>query len=182
MIKLTVPQLQSRLLDLSGTTFVGLTAITDPEMVYRKNPFRGRVLKLCRVNGVLNWRYTPAVNRQRIREGKAADFKAERRVWGARVERCPLVVYVEDEIPRLYLEVKVEGFEAKYFDRESHEEISAETLKPYFPKRRPGRQKVSKVVVLKDYRLDHVAEIRISKETWRVEPLWWRMQILMGAK
>lgn len=178
LIKMTHRQFQSRLLKVQGCKFVGLTAITDPEMRVRKNPYKNRVIKVCRVNACINWRYAPAVNRQRIREAKPADFKAELRKWGARVERCPLVIHVEDDLPRLYLEVKVEGFSAKYFDTITDEEIPFEKLAPYFPKRRPTRQKLEKTVVLKDYRLDHIAELRIDKEVWRIEPLWWRMQLL----
>ena len=31
------------------------------------NPFKGNVIKISRVNGIINWRYGSSVNRQRVR-------------------------------------------------------------------------------------------------------------------
>lgn len=182
MIKMTIRQFQSRLLRIQPCKFVGITAITDPEMKQRGNPYRDRIIKLCKINGAINWRYSRAVNRQRTREEKPADFKAELRKWGARVERCPLVIHIEDDVPRLYLEIKVQAATAKYFDILTDKEVPFETLQPYFPKRRPSRQGLEKEVVLRDFRLDHVAELRIDREVWRIEPLWWRMQLLQAVQ
>lgn len=175
-----LPELTKRLLAFGPCQFVGLLAVHEPQMRVRKNPFAGRVLKVSRVNGVINWRYSKAVNAQRARESKPADFVADERTWGNRVQYCPLVVHLQ-ELPHFYLEVKRERIERWYFDRDTLQPIPEIELLPYFPKRLRSRQKVDREVCLRDYRLDHIAEMTINAETWKVDPCWWKLKALRHA-
>lgn len=177
---ITLHELTQRLLDYSLCRFVGLLAIHAPVMRLRNNPFAGKVVKLSRVNGCINWKYAAAVNRQRKRESKPQDFVAAERVWGNRITACPLVIALQDQ-PHFYLELKRERVERWYFDNQSLQPIQEAELMPYLPKRPKSRQKLDREVVLRDYRLDHIAELHIDGDTWRVDPCWWRLKALRHA-
>jgi hypothetical protein len=173
----TLAELTERLLAFEATQFIGLVAVHVPQMKVRKNPFHGKVLKLSRVNGAINWSYGRAVNRQRKREDKPADFKPKERTWGNRINHCPLVIHLQD-VPYFYLELKRERVERWYFDNETLQQIPETELMPYFPKRAKSRQKLDREVTLRDYRLDHIAELTIGGETWKVDPCWWKLKVL----
>jgi hypothetical protein len=176
---LTLLELQKRLLKLSGTQFVGLTAVHEPDFVKRGNPFFGRVVKRSIVNGSINFRYQSTVQKQQIREGKPGEFVAGPRVWGQRVRGCPLVLHIGDDGIQLYLEIKVEKCDRQYFDAVTFEPIAETLISKYFRKRkRPTRQQLLKPVELRDYRLDHIAELRCGRESVRVAPLYWLLRNL----
>lgn len=177
---ISLHELLERLLVFPQCHFVGLLAVHEPEMKKRNNPFRGQVLKISRVNGAINWRYARAVNRQRVREDKPADFAASPRTWGNRINGCPLVVHMMDG-PQFYLEVKRERVERWYFDRNTLQPIPETELMPYLPRRAKSRQKLDREVVLRDYRLDHIAEMTINGQTLRVDPCWWRLKALRNS-
>lgn len=175
---LTLLELQRRLLKLSGAQFIGLTAVHEPDFVKRGNPYFGKVVKRSIVNGAINFRYSSTVRKQQIREGQAADFVAGPRAWGERVQGCPLVLHVSEQL-HLYLEIKVEKCERHYFCASSFEAIPEATISKYFRKRkRPTRQRVAKPVELRDYRLDHIAELRFGGESFRVAPVFWLLRNL----
>ncbi len=179
-INLSLRELQQQLTKVSTSQAIALTAIHEPEMRQRRNPYRGKVLKRSRVNGFINFRYQTTVQKQQKREQLPADFIAAPRKWGQRVRGCPLVLHVADEL-QLYLEVKIERVERLYFHAETFEPIDEKQLAPYFKKRRPSRQKLNKPVELRDYRLDHVAEVRLAGQIWRVAPVSWLLETLKGG-
>lgn len=170
--------LQKLLLSLSGAQPLGFTAVHEPEMRARNNPFRGRVWKRSRGNGWVNFRYVSSVIKQRERENVPGLFVAAPRVWGHRVAGCPLVVHVTDSV-HVYLEIKLEKCVREYFDKDTFAPIDAALIGPLLKKkRRPGRQGVQKVVELRDYDLNHIAELTIAKQSFRVAPLFWLAEIL----
>lgn len=171
---LTQTQFQSRLFGLSKATAVGMTAVTVPEMRAKENPFFGRVVKVSRVNGFINWRYARTVNRQRTREDKTPDFAAVPRSWGHRVKGTPLVALVTAEGQTLlYLEIKVQMRSTDFRDRVTGELIGLRDVKPYLiPPAKAVRQQIDRDIVLRDFRLDHIAELRIDAQAWRVRKCW----------
>lgn len=171
-------ELAEKLLHYGSTHWVGLRAVHAPEMRVRNNPFAGRVLKLSRVSGLINFRYTKSVNAQRKREAQPDDFQAVPRSWGVRIVGSPLVLHF-DSGPQFYLEVKRERVERWYFDANTLEPINEADLIPYLPRRRKSkRQNLDSEIVLRDYRLDHIAELSIGGETLAVDPSWWKLQAL----
>jgi len=162
-INLKLRELQRQLAQVPESQAVGLTAIHQPEMRQRKNPLRGKVLKRSRVNGFINFRYQTTVRKQQKRETVPADFVAAPRKWGQRVWGCRLVLHVADEL-QLYLEVKIERVERLYFDAMTFEPIDEKLIAPFLKKKRLNRQRLNKPVELRDYRLDHVAELRLAGE------------------
>lgn len=179
-INLTLRELQQQLTKVSAAQAIALTAVHEPEMRQRGNPYRGKVLKRSRVNGFINFRYQTTVRKQQKRELQPTDFVAAPRKWGQRVRGCPLVLHVADDL-QLYIEVKIERVERLYFDAVTFAPIDEKQLAPYFKKKRPSRQKLNKPVELRDYRLDHVAEVRLSGQVWRVAPVSWLLESLKGS-
>lgn len=180
-INLTLRELQKQLTQVSASQAIALTAVHEPEMRQRGNPFRGKVLKRSRVNGFINFRYQTTVRKQQKREQQPTDFIALPRKWGQRVRGCPLVLHVAEEL-QLYLEVKIERVERLYFDAITFEPIDEKQLASFFKKKRPSRQKLNRPVELRDYRLDHVAEVRLAGQVWRVAPVSWLLDTLKGAR
>ena len=155
---------------------IGMTAVTTPDMRTRNNPFAGRVVKISRVNGWINWRYAKAVNRQRVRENRPADFRALQRPWGTRLKETPLVELGD----RLYLDVKVQQRHVVFRDLITGQLIPTALLKPYLrPPAKNPRQHLRREIILRDYRLDRVAELRINGEVWRPRKAWNRLQKLL---
>lgn len=154
------------------TQFVSFVSVTCPAMRKRQNPYPN-AKKVSLVVGVVNWTYSKTVNRQRGREQKTMNFRAMERTWGTRIKGTPLVSYVcgaEGET-RLYLEVKVERRSFLYFDSETHQRIDEELILPFLREHEPNsRQGVDREIILRDYRLLHIAELTIGGAQYRVAP------------
>lgn len=79
--------------ECKGARAASIIAHTKQDLTGGKsNPFYGRVTKIAHVNGMINWLYENAVNRQRGREeqptdddGEIVPFTAEPRPWGKRL-------------------------------------------------------------------------------------------------
>ena len=72
---------------------------------------------------------------------------------------------------QLYLDFKVQYARATYIDRRTKKRIGQDELKQWLPKRRTTRQQLDNEVILRDYRLDHIGELRINGELWTVRPI-----------
>jgi hypothetical protein len=163
-------ELSSHLQNRKGAEFVTICTETLPKVLKKDrntgepNQF-GQVRKLSRINGIIGFRYENSVNNQRGREGLEVDFEAKQRQWGEHVMRADggqscLIAHKE----KTYLEMKVEKvFETVYLDGNgvirTREELSG-----ILPKRaaNSGRQEVEKAVILRDFALSSIREIRIS--------------------
>ncbi len=173
MVKITQRKLERLLFMTASCEFIGLTAITVPDMKKKGNPHWDRTVKIARVNGVINWRYSSAVNKQLLREGKPDAFKAYPRTWGQRVNYTPLVVNITDDgETHFYLEVKRERIDAGYFDTETAERVPESELKKWLKPDQESRQGTDKEIILRDYRLDHILELRMQREEYRIVPEW----------
>jgi hypothetical protein len=181
MVKISQRKLESLLFGIANCQFVGLTALTVPDMTKRGNQYFGKTVKISRVNGPINWRYSSAVNAQLKREGKADAFKAFPRVWGQRINGCPLVCHIpeDDDGPRFYLELKLERRDVGYFSTDTHERIPQNVIAPFLKSDSDSRQGTDREVLLRDYRLDHIAELRVSGEEYSIVPLWYEYQIYL---
>lgn len=176
-LSLTLPQLQKRLSRIERPMPVGLVTITTPAMRKKNNPFFGRVIKISHVTAWINFRYSKSVNRQRIREHKPADFRALERSWGERIQKTPLVEYGQ----QWYLDLKIERRLSQLRDVKTGQIIDPKALAPFVrpvPKNR--RQHLNVEVILRDYRLDHIAEIRIDGQVWRIRKPWNQLQKLLA--
>ena len=143
-----------------------IVATVVPSMRKTGNPFYGRVTKTSTVNGMIGFKYENSVNNQRKRENIGKEFVAEPRKWGVRIAGTPIVEHKGQS----YLEVKVQRvFDTVYcVDNRlaCDEEIKA--IKGFFPTNKDNRQEVEKPVILRDYCLDSINEIRIAGKWYTI--------------
>jgi uncharacterized protein YijF (DUF1287 family) len=150
MKTLTLETFRTQLLQWRGAAIVTIHAETVPDMRKTDNPYFDNLVKRSAVNGVINWVYESAVNRQRVREDLTPDFSAFPRKWGQRINGTPLVEHKGN----YYLEMKVQSASALYFvgtKEVSHNDVS-DWLRP--PSKH--RQGVSREVILRDYALENI--------------------------
>jgi hypothetical protein len=135
---------------------VSFVASTEPRL-RAGNPFPG-LRKVSKINGVLNFNYTAAVNRQREREGMVADFVAEPRKWGVRMEGTPLVYHNGKH----YIECKVERSEVVAYIMPDLSPVDPDEVAKWLPSRHSGRQAVEKTIVLRDFAVENLRSIRMK--------------------
>lgn len=164
MRTLSATDLAKLLSGIKGATFATIVTNTDAR-VRASCPFGRNIRKVSRVNVTLGFQYEAAVNRQRTREGKVADFEAAPRQWG---ERIPGTFLVRHDSGKLYAEVKVEkSLGTEYFDA-SGNRLLPDMVKPYLPSNGGSRQGVEKEVPVRDYALDSIRAISIKGEDYVV--------------
>ena len=176
-LSLTLPQFVRRLNGIDQTQPVGMITVTVPDMKKRHNPFFGRVVKISHITAWINCRYARSVNLQRVREAQAANFRAAERAWGSKIDKRPLVEFDD----QYYFEVKLQARKSQIRDEQSGQVIPPETIKPFLaPLRKNTRQRLNREVILRDFRIDHVAELRINGEVWQIRRPWNRLQKLLA--
>lgn len=161
MAAITLESFRAAMLVLKGSLIVTLETETVPAMNKTDNPYVGTV-KRSAVNGVINWGYELAVNRQRLREGMEADFSAYPRKWGQRIKGTPLV----EHRGQYYLEVKVQKANCTYYIGTT--EVSHADIAPWLRPASPHRQGVSKEIILRDYSLENIKAVVYAGETYQI--------------
>jgi hypothetical protein len=160
-MQITLEEFRTGLLGMKGSTIVTLHTETIPAMKKTDNPYVGMV-KASKVNGIINWGYELAVNRQRLREGLETDFSAYPRKWGQRVKGTPLVEHKGNH----YLEVKVQAATCSYFV--GMVEVNHADVSPWLRPASPHRQGVDKEVILRDYALENIKSVTWGGETYQI--------------
>lgn len=170
--EVTPEELKDLLMSRKGANFVSFESETDARLRKTGNPF-GEVRKTSKVNGMINWVYANAVNRQRSREGQPVGedgevehFEPKPRKWGTRIKGTPFV----ENNGKLYVEIKVERTLSKPTYRDADGNVlTAEQVAPFLPKRKKNaRQGVDKEVILRDYSMDNIRRIKVNGETFVV--------------
>ncbi len=183
MLKLTNTQLLNRLKRIDGSTFVSVRAVVRPTMRTTGNPFAGRVLKVVSAAGVLNFQYSRVVNLQRIRESRPSNFVAKPRQWGEHIKDCPVIRHV-DAAGRVsyYLDIKIQSRTDQYRLIETGAVVTRDQLEEWLPPYPKTRQGLTKKVSMRDFRIEHLAEIRIHGEVWQVRSGFARLTRLLHPK
>ncbi len=174
---ITVQQLQEMLTSSAGAKIVTIVTITEPEMrkaikisketledSVLENPYYNNVIKVSRVNAMINWHYDNAVNAQLKREGKEADFKPKERKWGTRLHNSPFVSHVRKSDGKncLYLEVKVNSsLGHAYYNPSTGLQIPMEHVEPFLKEKSSSKeyQGTDKEIILRDYDVANIATI-----------------------
>jgi hypothetical protein len=163
-------ELLTSLAQSGRASIVTIHATTDPKVKKGSgrgkppaNDFYGRCEKRSVVNGIVNWKYSNAVNNQRAREheGDIAEleyFEPAPRRWGVRLEGLPFVEHKDNT----YLELKVErSLSHSYHCTETGEQFDSNEVEQWLPTRsESSRQEVEKLVILRDYNLDSITGIK----------------------
>jgi hypothetical protein len=170
METMTREQLRLRFLDKCGTTFGTVTVFSKAKLNKKDkeknpNPFDD-VYKMSRLNGVIGYEYQHSVNLQREREGLEANFEAEKRAWGKRVN-----AYLVEHNGSWYLSMKVQRVigDVTYWLDDFQTQIEKKELEPFMSeKTETSRQEVDKVVIHRDIKLESIIEIKIEGEDYRI--------------
>jgi hypothetical protein len=157
----------------AGTTAITIMA-KSPISGLRKtgNPFPN-ALKQTFVNGMIGYDYENSVNARLLREGKAADFKAQSRKWGVRVNAC-LVEHKGEH----YLTIlpKRTVATARFYDPLNGSRIAKAILAPHIPKQDKGAiaesqgVEVEHIVQPRDYKISGIQRLAICKQIYKVVP------------
>lgn len=160
---ITMQQFVDLILNRKGAQIVTLTTATEPKLK-RTNPF-GTVTKISVVNGVINYNYQNAVNRQREREDKETDFVSQPRTWGQKIPHTPFV----EHNGKYYLTIKVEKCQSPtYVDSTGHE-INPDDLRPHmYAQSSSSRQDLDKEIITRDYSLSNVTMATLSGVNYQI--------------
>lgn len=160
-------------------TFVGLTTETVPDMRKTDNPFFGRVTKRSFTTVQIGASYANAVNNRREKEGVAdiEPFTPKPRKWGVRINGTPLVIHVKkgEDKPRYYMECRVlqTNHEPEYYlDGVFVDNIPLRDQILSFisaPSSNAAWQGVTDEIILRDYALDSIVQVKMDKETYVIE-------------
>lgn len=177
-MNLTTQELNELLNRKNGAQIVTISTKTIPTFVGGKScPLNGRVYKISKVNGFINWNYTNSVNNQRMREetpqdseGNVQGFIAEKRKWGERLEDKPYVIHSKDGQGKVYLEMKVERSLGNIYvldGKELTEQEEIDIIHPHLREKKEGtRQNVEKPIILRDYSLSSITQITCGGKTY----------------
>jgi hypothetical protein len=160
---ISLPQFQALLCEARGARFVTVTTLTVPDMRKTNNPYIGRVKKVSRINGVVNFHYEHAVNRSLAKRGEEPSFIAQPRKWGVRLTGTPFVSHITKEgFHRLYLVMKVEkciDHEYRYVDSgEMLTDSEVAEMRKFFPTRKQAE------VIERDFDVRHILSIVIDSQ------------------
>lgn len=172
---LTMPELAAKLRERRGAFMVTLTTNTDARSLKKDrgtgepNPY-GKIRKESQVNGIVNFNYENAVNRQREREGgvDAPAFAAAARRNGERIKGTPFVMSSRGNV-LLRLKVERATVTPRYLAADGTPIPKIPGLLPA-PRKDSGRQEVKKEIIERDYALDSVVGITVNGTTYDVTP------------
>ncbi len=167
---ITLLELQAMLQESKGAKFVGLTTITEPDLI-ANCPFKNDCIKVSYFSGIVNWNYQNSVNNQREREGKETDFEAKPRKWGTRLKDSPFVSHVlKSGEHKLYLEVKIERSLDHYYYQLSTQSLYQESvIKPFLREKKESNQGTEKEIILRDYWVKNIAIISINGTNYAIK-------------
>lgn len=173
MKTITLAQLTDKLRAIRGARPITITALTDARARKTGNPY-AEVLKLARVNGIVNVDYSAAVERQQARDEQPVGFAARPHAWGDRVDETPLRAH--RETGKLYLTIKPQRVVDKpvYFGRNPTSgalvSVPKATVEPFLPAKRSNAaaQGVEHEVFSRDYALSGIVSAVIDGETYRI--------------
>lgn len=166
METITRQQMIDALNGMKGARIISIVTMVDARLRKTDNPFQG-VRKISGVNGVINWNYEKAVNRQREREGTEGNFEAHPRKWGQRIEGTPFVAHKDE----LYLELKVESTDTPTYVDSAGNVIEKEKIKAFLPTQSSNaeHQGVEKEIILRDYKVSGITQITYGGNTYLVK-------------
>lgn len=159
--KISIQELQEILRLIRGAKIIGVTTITEPKI---KKGGPTNIVKITRLNGVINCNYENVVNNQRVREGNEPDFVPESRKWGNRLSGLPFVSWVnKDGTHNLYLEIKVQSVSSVEY-KQYGKIIPYEDIKDFLYEKKSGalHQGVEKEIVWRDYNVKNIISIDID--------------------
>lgn len=179
MSNYSLTQFEQELMTFSRCQPVGFTAIVKPSRIRASNnPLKGLIRKVTVGSGMINCIYEAGVNRNRLKEGLPADFKAGPPSVGNRMKGTPLLAHAAaNGSVTWYLEIFLQRSRSYYFRSDTREELSyfdhVRPLEYTSPRRETFResQGTKRLIRPLPYKLASIAELRIEGKEWHIEPL-----------
>jgi len=172
--KVKLRNLQRELVEHKGARIISLITVTEAPLNKEGKEQYGKVFKIAHVNGIVNFNFMNAINKQREKEGREADFVPEKRAWGTKLEGTPFVSHIRktDGKHELYLEIKVEKVVDTGYRRENGDFIQPLEIWPFIRKSKSTLeyQKISKEVIVRTYNVKNIISVTIDGVTHVVEP------------
>ena len=175
MKNVTLAELQVVLARIPHATPATITAVTEPKMnkfgkvegEKTANPYLGRVSKKITSNVFIGFVYGNSVNNALAKEGKEKDFTPAERKWGKKIEGTCLVEHKGS----WYLECRfLRNTKPEYFvdgvATQTKDAFSAFLSKS---NSNAAHQGLEKEVILRDYKIASIAEIKVAGEHYIVK-------------
>lgn len=167
--KVTTPEIVNIIQrTVKGTMAVSVDAVTEPDMRKTGNPYYGRVMKHCTMNGLIGFDYENAVNNQAKREGLDAEREAHPRKWG---ELTPDRLFVTHK-GAYYLQMKVQTASDPVYFMDG-KEIAVDILKPFMPVKKASSTQagLEKEIIVRDVKLENVKGMRFNGADYEILPV-----------
>lgn len=168
----TLIDLMNMLAMKRGAKMVSLTTYTDADVYLTGNPY-GKIKKRAHYTATLSFDYEAAVNRQRDREEKPADFKAGAAVWGWQpVPESPFVYYASQKTGKrsLYLYAKAEKpLSVEYFTPDG-QPLTLDQVKPFLKPEKESGQGLDREVKPRIVTVDNIERIAALGSAMMIDP------------
>lgn len=157
MQKISRQELVKLVDEQKGAEPVSVDIVTTPNMRKTGNPYLG-CTKSVTLSGMFNFDYENSVNNQLAREGKDAEFEAQKRAWGERVGN-----WIKHD-DAFYLQLKVQGASTPVYVDAKGARIDPTLLEPFIYKsKKPHTQEdLDKQIVVRSVKLENIAVIRVK--------------------
>jgi hypothetical protein len=171
---IALQDLQAELVTSKGAKIVSLIMATYPELNRNVNipcPFDYDILKVSYINGIINFDYAAAVNKQRVREGKEPDFIPKPRNWGVHIPDSPFISHVLKKTGehKLYLEVKIERAIDHIFYSITQKKIFEDNIVRPFLKLSSDAQDLEKGIVYRTPEVKNIITMTFDKQGYFIK-------------
>lgn len=157
---------------INGASFIGIDSLTEVKLSGGKaNPMQGLVQKVTEGSSVMVFQnknsngYENMVRRRLESEGKEVNFSVSPRVWGERIQGCPLVAHKGE----YYLEVIFlkAGKTSYLFNGSPIEKANIQGM----PENPEGGEQggLENKVIIRTYKIASLTRITINKETYIIK-------------
>ena len=167
MQTITTKELVEMFLNCKGASPITIFTYTKVRMNKTGNPYHDKIFKLSEVNGFCGFNYESSVNRQLNREGKEANFVAEQRKWGKRINS-----YVVENKGQYYISIKVEHTKQPIYFYENQgrkQPIEKKNFEQFIPEvKQNTNQGTEKEIIYRDYLVDNIQRIHYNNDCYQI--------------
>lgn len=155
---------------VKGHTFVSCVTVTEPKMRKTGNPYLGRVRKVTKFVGAVNFDYDNAVENAREREGKDREDWSKGESWSRPITRpdgtlTPFACH-KDDPEKIYFRIRqIEWPKSEYFI--DGERVDESALEDWLIKSKPAaNQGLENAVRMNTPLWENVRAVSVNGETY----------------
>jgi hypothetical protein len=169
--------LQSGLAQTKGATNISLVTVTMPDFVINQTvecPFDYELLKISYISCMINFNYANAVNNQREREGKEADFVPQKPKWGSDLDDTPFRSHILAKTGehKLYLKVRItKSIDYIYYQPSKKKIFENRIVELFLRKKNSSKeyQDLEKEIIVRTYDVKHIICVVIDKQGYIIK-------------